>query len=357
LFTILRISAKTGTALKLFRIAFIACNKNSHRFMQDPSYIYRCENLALALSALGHQAEMLHYTQLSSKAQYDIVVFHRPTYRFGFAWLVKKLRKNGAVVLADVDDLIFNANWAITSPGVINQLVSIKQTEKNFAANAKALAAFNYLTTSTAPLADKLQKHFPSAQVLLLPNSVHHSWYQYEKLANFGAPKLTYFPGTRSHDRDFATISAPLAEFLHQHPEIELHITGVLNCQLKCRPNQLFFHDKQPFANYVHHVAQSWVNLAPLEDTLFNQHKSALKAIEAGFFNAPTVASPIADMQRLKHCGVIMPNNDSAWFSHLSALTDGNVYQQHSHQLRQRTLACSNIIQQAQRLLAFAGKS
>jgi hypothetical protein len=112
LFTIPRLSAKTGTALKLFRIAFIACNKNSHRFMQDPSYVYRCENLALALSALGHQAEMLHYTQLSSKAQYDIVVFHRPSYRFGFAWLVKKLRKNGAVVLADVDDLIFNTNWA-----------------------------------------------------------------------------------------------------------------------------------------------------------------------------------------------------------------------------------------------------
>lgn len=339
--------------MNLLRFAFIACNKNPQRYMQDPSFIYRCDNLALALADLGHQADLLHYTQLSRKAQYDVVVFHRPGYRFGFNWLIKRLRKQGSLVMADIDDLIFHPDWATVSPGVMNQLVSYEQTKKNFAANAKALALFEHISTSTAPLAEKLQQQQPSARVLQLPNTVHQSWYQHDAPPAERALRLTYFPGTRSHDRDFATIAAPLAEFLHQQPNVELHITGVLNCRLSCRPGQLVQHDKQPFAGYALHVAQSRINLAPLENTEFNQHKSALKAIEAAYFNAPTIASPIADMQRLSHCGAVLANDENQWFTALQALAGESYYQQHSHQLRQRLLAHTNIAQQAQRLLQF----
>lgn len=347
------VSAIVGTALKIRRFAFVACNKNPQRYMQDPSFIYRCENLALALSALGHQTSLLHYTELAGSAQYDVVMFHRPSYRFGFRWLVNRLRKSGAVVMADVDDLIFDPNYAGVSPGVVNQTVSLRQTQKNFTANAKALAVFNLISTSTAPLAAKLQQQLADSKVIQLANTVHQSWYQYDEPTLKQPLRLTYFPGTRSHDRDFASISAPLAEFLHQYPQAELHITGVLNCQLKCRPNQLFLHDKQPFTSYASHVAQSYINLAPLENTEFNQHKSALKAIEASFFNAPTIASPIPDMARLSHCGAILAAEDNQWFDALQALTNEQHYQQQSRHLRHRLLENANIKQQAQHLLQF----
>jgi hypothetical protein len=345
--------------LNSLRFAFVACNKNPQRFMQDPSFIYRCDNLALALRSQGHQTTLLHYTQLSGNAQYDVVIFHRPNYRFGFNWKIKQLQKNGTVTIADVDDLIFHTDWAAVSPGVVNPLVSFKQTEKYFAANAKALAAFKYLTTSTLPLAEKLSQQLPDAKVLLVPNTVHISWYQQEKVDNLESaesaesPRLTYFPGTRSHDRDFATIAAPLAEFLHQYPAIELHITGVLDCTLSCRPGQLVQHQKQPFSQYSQHVSRSWVNLAPLEATEFNWHKSALKAIEASYFNSPTLATPIPDMQRLAHCGAILVTSENDWFSQLSNLTTPSYYQQHSAQLRQRLLTTDCIEQQAERLLQF----
>lgn len=321
--------------------------------MQDPSFIYRCENMALALQSCGHQIKLLHYTQLSSSEHYDIVIFHRPSYRFAFSWLLYRLRKRGTVVLADVDDLIFDTTYSSVSPGVVNQLVSIKQTEKMFKANAKALAQFDMLTTSTQPLADKLQQQYPGSRILLLPNTVHQSWYQHNATQHSDTRYVTYFPGTRSHDRDFASIAAPLAEFLHQHPDIQLHITGVLNCTLTCRPQQLIRHDKQPFAQYAQHVARSWVNLAPLEATEFNQHKSALKAIEASYFNAPTIATPIPDMQRLSHCGAILATEEHQWFDQLSKLTDDDYYQQQSWQLRQRLLNTANIAQQAERLIQF----
>lgn len=335
------------------RFAFIACNKNPQRFMQDPSYIYRCENMALALEAAGHQVNLLHYTQLSSSTQYDVVIFHRPSYRFGMRWLLKRLRKRGAVVMADLDDLIFDPQYASVSPGVVNRQVTLKQTQKNFNANSKALALFEHISTSTAPLAVKLQQQFVDSRVIQLPNTVHQSWYQHQQPKSKQALRLTYFPGTRSHDRDFATIASPLAEFLQQYPEAQLHITGVLNCQLICRPGQLVMHPKQPFANYASHVAQSYINLAPLEHTEFNQHKSALKAIEASYFNAPTIASPIPDMQRLKECGAILAKDDNQWFNALQTLANEQHYTLQSQQLQQRLLAEANIEHQAKRLLQY----
>lgn len=343
--------------MNLLRFAFVACNKNPQRFMSDPSFIYRCENLALALQAAGHSTELVHYTQLRDYGQYDVVVFHRPSTRLFFSWFINKLKRKGCLLIADVDDLIFDPQFAHVSPGVINKLVTLKQTEKNFRSNAKALSYFDKLTTSTRPLMDQLLRLQPDCEVLLLPNTAHLSWNTLSH-TDVALPKekiLTYFPGTRSHDKDFASITDVLTEFLYQYPEVKLHITGVLSCQLRCRPEQLTQAEKVPFADYARHVAKSWVNLAPLEPNEFNQHKSGLKAIEAAFFNAPTLATPIPDMQRLADAGALLASSPNDWFEQLSLLCNDDYYHQQSWQLREKSEQKANIMQQAQAFLEFTG--
>ncbi|MDR7119285.1 glycosyltransferase [Rheinheimera soli] len=341
--------------MNLLRFAFVACNKNPQRFMSDPSFIYRCENLALALQALGHNVELMHYTQLRDYGQYDVVIFHRPSDRLFFRWFINKLRRKSCLLIADVDDLIFDPQYANVSPGVVNQLVTLQQTVTNFRANAKALACFDRLTTSTLPLMQQLQRIQPESQILLLPNTAHLSWHKLDSPPSVTEKEkiLTYFPGTRSHDKDFASISAVLAEFLHQHPDIKLHITGVLNCQLSCRPEQFTQLEKVPFAEYARHVAKSWVNLAPLELNEFNQHKSGIKAIEAAFFNAPTLATPIPDMQRLADSGALLAYTADDWFTQLCQLCEPDYYHQQSWQLKEKSQQKANIMQQAQRFLEF----
>lgn len=342
--------------MKPLSFAFIACNKNPQRFRADPSYIYRCENLALALQMQGHQIEMLHYTQIKDFRQYDVAIFHRPVYGLLFRWYLSKLRRQGCILIADVDDLIFAPEYAHASPGVLNQLVSLRQTEKNFHANAKALACFDQFTTSTLPLQQKLLQHFPKSKVLLLPNTVHCNWLSIKQFTSKAEHKiLTYFPGTRSHDRDFASIAPALAEFLHENKEVQLHITGVLDANLHCRAEQLVRNAKVSFEQYPHAVANSWVNLAPLEYNEFNQHKSGIKAIEAAFFGAPTLATPIPDMHRLADCGAILVDAPTDWFNQLSMLCQTSYYQQHSFQLREKILAKANIQQQIQNLIQYAG--
>lgn len=59
------------------RIDFVATNKKPALFRGDASFIYRCENLAMALQAAGHDARMgriADYRPSDARA----VVFHRP---------------------------------------------------------------------------------------------------------------------------------------------------------------------------------------------------------------------------------------------------------------------------------------
>ena len=118
----------------------------------------------------------MHYTQLRDYGKYDVVVFHRPSNRLFFSWFLSKLKRSGCQLIADVDDLIFAPEFAHTSPGVVNKLVSQRQTEKNFRSNAKALACFDKVTTSTQPLREHLLRIRPESNVLLLPNTVHLNW-------------------------------------------------------------------------------------------------------------------------------------------------------------------------------------
>lgn len=308
-------------------IAFVAGNKAKDKMLQDPAFIYRCENPALALEAQGHDVTLIHvHDFMSSHKRFDMVMFHRPHMRdWRTRWhmirILRHLRKQRSVLIADFDDLVFSPDFAQFSPGYVNGLVSLKQTQKNFAAHEKILRRFDAFTVSTQPLLEAMQQRVEGANVHLLPNSPHLSWHRNHAQVNTPSPKefiIKYLPGTRSHDRDFAQVYKPLSEFLSQHPNAKLKITGVIDEQrireqLDCEPKQLVFEPKRPFTEYADVVNDGHVHIAPLEHSVFNDCKSALKAIEAGFYQRPIIASPIPDMQRLKHEGLILANNDKEW--------------------------------------------
>lgn len=337
------------------RIAFIANSKNPALYKADPAYIYRCENLALALREAGHNTYMMHISELSSKQRFDIIVLHRPKKHWLTQWRLRSLQRKGCKVIADFDDLVFLPEFATQSPGVINSLVSEKQTIKNFASHQAGLQYCDACLVSVTPLIQKIERVF-SKPVLLLPNAVHRSWYPLLEAPNrLAEPKLTYFPGTRSHDRDFATIKPVLEQLLAEEPDLRLQITGVLTTDLHCKPQQLILQPKQPFADYALQVASSWLNLAPLEDTEFNRHKSALKAIEASWFNVPTLASPIPDMQRLQHAGAELMHNQQDWYRAIKTRLNSTQYT-NLEPLRTKIQTIANAETNAEHFLQFVAR-
>lgn len=337
-------------------ICFISCVKNPKRFWLDPSFRYRCENLGLALQKQGYPVSYRHLKSSWKIPNTDVAVFHRPRDNWHFRWLFWRLQKQGVTCLADVDDLVFDPKMANYSPGFLNQQHPLEVLQKQFTEHHQAFSRFNKITVSTKPLQEDVQHLFPTAKSLVLPNAVHESWklfdHEYKKTTHQDKI-ITYLPGTPSHDRDFLIFSDGLAQFLSEHPEIKLEITGALTLPNSFPRQQTITRPRVPFEQYHQHLQHSWVNLMPLEDTPFTQCKSALKIIEAGYWNIPTLASPNPDTLRFDQHGaeIIYRSNDV--YTHLKKLLDDEHYIKASHHLRKTMEIHANANSQVNDWLAF----
>jgi hypothetical protein len=294
---------------KTLRIAFAACNKNAKLYAQDPAYIYRCDNLAHALQVAGHTVWQGHARDLPWTQIWDVVVFHRPRAQWWMRAQVAWLQRRGTHCVADFDDLVFEPTLAQHSPGVVNGLVPVESTEKQFLSHAQALPLFNAVTVSTQTLADYARSHAQGAEVHVVPNAVHWSWRSmplYNPVRD--SDTMAYMPGTRSHDHDFAWLTPALERTLCTHNSVRLHITGPLTHNLTQWGERVVTEDRKPFPEFAQVFKGVGLNLAPLVSSPFNDCKSGNKVIEAAWWGIPTVFSHLPDAIRLVGAGGVHAN-------------------------------------------------
>lgn len=334
---------------------FVGCNNRSSHFRDDPSFIYRCENVAQGLNCLGFESELIHLDRFRLEQAGRVVVFHRPQFSLRLWYLLALLKKKGIPIILDVDDLVFDARYASYSPGFLNQGTSLQDIRKRFSSMQKALRFFDAVTVSTIPLAEHIGQLYPDIPVVVIPNAVHLSWREENAIdsAPPEKPVITYFPGTRSHDRDFKLISKVIEGFLQKHPEVELHVTGHLQTEIFHRSQQVVKRSKVPFSEYHRQFQGGWVNLSPLEDTPFNRCKSALKVIEAGFWNIPTVCSPFPDSERFDGSGALLAKSEDDWVEHLESLLDTTFYAEQVQRLREKVLDLACVKDISSRYVSF----
>lgn len=338
------------------RIAFIACNKNAGRYAQDPSFLYRCMNLSHGVQLLGHQVWTGHISSLPWRQHWDLVVFHRPRASLRFKLLVMWLRKRGTRVLADVDDLIMDPSLAMHSPGVRNGLVALAVTQKQFVNHYAALQCVDGIAVSTQPLMHEVKRLLPDAEIMVAPNGVYHSWWDLPvPERERGAKLITYMPGTRSHDRDFALLTPVVERVLRRHPQVRLQITGPLDFSVDARSGQVVHREKLPFAQYHEIFGGASINLAPLESSPFTRCKSALKIIEAAWWNMPTVCSDFPDATRFDGVGALRASSAKAFEDHLEHLLgDIDAFETLAHGLRERVRPLVDIRSLSAEWLEFA---
>ena len=341
--------------MKPLRIAFVSSHPSLWRFRRDASFVYRCENPALALSYLGHRVSLLHLTALLVRRDFDIVVFLRPVGGRIFDYVTSRLRARGVTMIGDVDDLIFDPESASFRPSVRNQTGDEIKTRNKFVAHRDALSKLDKVVVSTDELADRYLAQHPKAEIAVIPNAGHRSWFSIQPVASTTERNISYFSGTRTHDRDFASIVPALERLLDRHPDLKLRIVGPLSVALG-HP-QVIRIPKVPFQEYVQLVRTSYVNIAPLEDTPFNQCKSALKAVEAGAMNVPTVASSVGEYSRVDVEGVLHANTVDEWESQLEFAIDPINHKKLSQGLRERMLKFSDIDNLVVEYLNFVKKT
>lgn len=293
------------------RVAFVACNKNAARFAQDPAFIYRCDNLAHALAQKGVQVWLGHMHHLPLTVRWDVVVFHRPKMGWRLRALMAWLGRRGTQMVADVDDLVFDPSLAQFSPGVVNGLVSLDATREQFKRHRAALQRFDVLTVSTQALQVHAQALAApgAAQVVCVPNTIHWQWRERALPAVTESACVAYMPGTRSHDRDLASVAPALEGVLAVHEHLVLQITGPLTLPLQARAHQVLRREKLPFHAFHQAFEGVGLNLAPLEPTPFNECKSAIKVMEAAWWGVPTVFCHLPDALRFVQAGGVQAHS------------------------------------------------
>lgn len=331
-------------------VTFLESSSKIRGYLHDPAFIYRCENLGHALRARGLEVDWGHSLGWRMPARVDCVVVHRPRVSFRLWRLVRRLRAQGTRLVADVDDLVFDESYAAFSPAVRNGRAALWRQQRRFREHRGAIRWFDHILVSTEALAEHATRCFPGKRVSVVHNAVHWHWRRMAYPDQGDPPSakvVTYLPGTRSHDRDFAMIAEPLGRFLRAHPEVRLRVTGPVEFRLDVPSAQITRGEKVPFASYEQQFLGAWVNLAPLEDTPFNACKSALKALEAGYWGVPTVCSPNPDYRRLAGAGALVAADPSQWLGWLERLLDDNEYRRIATGLRERTLQLADVNSQA----------
>ena len=271
------------------------------------TFRYRCFNPVDAINGNSTKlsASYFFYSDLDILADLsdyaDVLVVSRCPWDAPLDRLFRRFRNKGKRIYFDIDDLVFDTNFASTVSSALGN--AVQDVEFNrwtaFISNiGRALAASDEVITTNSYLAQRI-KDFASLPVHIVPNSYNlHQELRSQKVREAQrepSPGLHigYFSGSQSHSRDFAVVSNHLEQFLSESPKSRLTVVG----HLQLPPSFERFGERvirEPFVDFLDMqslVGAVDLNIVPLQDNPFTWSKSELKYFEAALVETPTLAS------------------------------------------------------------------
>lgn len=318
------------------------------------SALYRCDHVAEELALRGFKSAVTVYDNpfLAGYADnFKIFVFHRAIFTARIAKFIDTLKKRQKEIVFEADDLLFDPLYFAQS----DYSRHINALEKKFFEKGLGSEILNdpYVktcTTTTSYLAEKLAER--GKKVFIVSNKLSNKDLEIVRsITSRDSTKLSenikigYFSGTRSHDRDFATVTQPLLEIMKKYPQTELVLAGPLEIDEKFQEfsNRI---KRLPYASRARHfanIASVHINLAPLEiGNPFCEAKSELKFFEAGILKIPTVAAKNRTFSEAIVDGEsgFLASGEKEWFEKIEKLINSDLLRKSmGERAKQKTLA------------------
>jgi glycosyltransferase involved in cell wall biosynthesis len=287
---------------------------------------YRCDHQREQLEHAGLGARVVYRDglRLASLADRDVtVVLFRVPWDDDVARLVDAARERaGTVVLADVDDLVFDPDRAHLIGGV--DLLGDAERRAYLAAVealGRTVAEVDGVLVSTDALAEEVARvnaRVGVAYNVVSAEMVERGLRAAEARRGSDGVVLAYLSGTATHDRDLREAGEALVWALEQHAEARLLTVGPvqLDPRLEAFGDRVVRLPLVPWRELGGVLARVDVNLAPLErGNRFTECKSCVKYLEAALVRVPTVASPRPDFARVIEHGVngLLADDTDAW--------------------------------------------
>lgn len=276
--------------------------------VQGDTRRYRAFHLWQQLRLAGVNCVVNHITSPTVQeifSQVNILILQRVNWDIYLDRLIQEAKKNRAIIIADIDDLIFlpEAYQWIDSPD-FHDPIRLKLYRENLERNQITLRHCDAILASTNFLAEQ-------AKQLQKPVWVHRNGFSLEMMSIAQSVQrksqlagdrviLGYASGTPTHDKDFAMIQPVLKKLLAEYPHLHLNLAGHLNKDYSWENAAERVH-RTPFVPWrmLPQILSTFsINLAPLRlDNPFSLSKSEIKYMEAGLLGIPTVASPTEAFQ------------------------------------------------------------
>ena len=152
---------------------------------------------------------------------------------------------------------------------------------------------------------------------------------------------IGYFSGSITHNSDIELIKPALIKILKEYNNVKLLLSGLIRYSKDFNDfnNQIITKNFTDWRKLPEIISNVDINIAPLEDTLFNEAKSENKWVEASLVKVPTIASNIGAFKHViihNETGLLC-NNINDWYISLKTLIDNkelrNIIGENAHKV------------------------
>lgn len=261
---------------------------------------YRVDHQMEQLEACGLSVEKVLYTNLDPEKLkfYRAVVIFRCPITKEVRELIEKAHYYNKKVFYDVDDLVIDTKYTDR----IEHVQKMNKEERALYDDGvkrmgETMKLCDYCITTTPALKRELEKY--DKEVYVNKNVASEKMVKLSLDATKSVKKnsdevvIGYLSGSITHNPDLELITPALIRILEEFPQTRLCVMGYLDLPKKLEK----FEDRvvrEPFGSWEELpkvIARLDINLAPIEETVFNEAKSENKWTEAALCKVVTVAS------------------------------------------------------------------
>jgi glycosyltransferase involved in cell wall biosynthesis len=262
---------------------------------------------------------------------FRIIIFYRCPWTKEVDLAIKLAKKLNKKVFFDVDDLVIDKKYT----NLIPYLKTLTPKEKNLYDDGvermkKTLLLCEGAITTTRTLAKEL-KHYvsnvyinrnvASEEMWKLSNDALETKNTYKKGDNI---IIGYFSGSITHNSDIDMIKSALIRILREFKNVKILLFGELSFPIFLNEfsSQIITKKFTDWKKLPKVISSVDINIAPIEQTIFNEAKSENKWVEAALVKVPTVSSNYGEFKNViihNETGLLCSNiND--WYDSLKTL-------------------------------------
>jgi glycosyltransferase involved in cell wall biosynthesis len=305
------------------------------------SFRYRVLHQIEQLNAGYLVSSELFYLNLNPLmiSDFRVIIFFRCPWNKEVDITIKFAKKLNKKILFDIDDLVFDLKYTNTNT-YVQALSPYEKSyyDKNVILMKKTLLLCDGAITTNKFLAKELKNYIP--EVFINHNVASEEMWKLSENALIKKSKIKsskeiiigYFSGSITHNSDIKMIIPALTKILLEFKNVKLLLLGILDLpyELKGFLSQIIkmkFIDWRKLPEIISTVD---INIAPIEDSIFNEAKSENKWVEAAIVKVPTIASNIGEFkQNIIHgkTGLLCTKTEE-WYTSIKSLITDNCLRQ-----------------------------